>query len=178
MKTLLTDEQLRQGVMEMARRINADYDGRALTLVGVLTGSIVLVADLIRLLKMPLRVGVAQARSYRGKATDPGGLAIDIEYLPDIRGRHVLLVDDIFDTGNTLFELISQLDELRPASIRSAVLLRKIGRQKVQMQPDYVGFDIPDVFVVGYGLDHDDAYRNLPFLAALEESDLDERRQA
>jgi hypoxanthine phosphoribosyltransferase len=172
MKVLLSEEQLHAGVVRMAREITADYDGRALTIVGILTGSVVLLADLIRQLNMPLRVGVVQARSYRGKATTPGSLSVNADLLPEIQGCHVLLVDDIFDTGHTLFELISQFDELKPASIRSAVLLRKSERKEVAMEPDYVGFDIPNAFVVGYGLDYQDAYRNLPYVAALEPSDL------
>ena len=90
-----------------------------------------------------------------------------------IQGRDVLLVDDIFDTGNTLWELIPQIDELGPASIRSAVLLQKEGRTEVKMRPDFVGFKIPDEFVVGYGLDYNDMYRNLPYLAVLEPHEIE-----
>lgn len=172
MRILLTEQQLREGVERMAGQIKAHYQDRPLTIIGVMTGSVVLLADLIRLLDMPLRVGVVQARSYRGHATVPGQLSINSDSLPDIAGRHVLLVDDIFDTGHTLFELLDQLDALQPASLRSAVLLRKQGRQRVAMTPDHVGFEIPDEFVVGYGLDYRDEYRNLPYLAALESADL------
>ena len=93
--------------------------------------------------------------------------------MPDIAGRDVLLVDDIFDTGHTLFEVIAELDQFDPRSIRSAVLLLKRGRQEVPFRPDYIGFEIPDEFVVGYGLDYRDAYRNLPYLAALEPQDIE-----
>jgi hypoxanthine phosphoribosyltransferase len=171
-KVLLNEEQLREGVARMAAQINGHYGQRPLTLVGVLTGSIVLVADLIRRLDMPLRVGVVQARSYRGAATTPGELTVNSDLMPDISRRDVLVVDDIFDTGKTLLKLLDQLGRLGPTSLASAVLLRKHGRQEVAMQPDYVGFEIPDAFVVGYGLDYQDEYRNLPYLAALEESDL------
>lgn len=174
MRPLLTESDIQRGVCQLAQRISGDYQGRPLTLIGVLTGSIVLVADLIRLLDMPLRVGVVQARSYRGAATAPGALAINDEMLPDIRGRDVLVVDDIFDTGNTLLELIELLDDLGPRSIRSAVLLRKADRQQVNMQPDYVAFEIPNEFVVGYGLDYHDHYRNLPYVAVLEPAELDD----
>lgn len=152
----------------MAHDINAFYAQRPLTIVGVLTGSVVLLADLIRLLEMPLRVGVVQARSYRGAATVPGELSVNLDALPEIRGREVLLADDIFDTGHTLEQLIAQFRGLGPRSVRSAVLLKKLGRQEVKMQPDHVGFEIPNEFVVGYGLDYQDAYRNLPHVAALE----------
>ena len=113
---------------------------------------------------MPLRVDMVQASSYRGEIR-PGPLAIDVELLStNIKGRDVLLVDDIFDTGHTLWEMIPQLDELGPLSIRSAVLLQKEGRCVVPMKPDFVGFTIPDAFVVGYGLDYRDLYRNLPYV--------------
>ena len=150
-KTLLTTEQLHHGVVQLGREINETYGDRPLTIIGVLTGSVVVLADLIRLLEMPLRVGVVQASSYRG--TIRGDLVINSELMPDIRGRDVLLVDDIFDTGRTLGEVIAQMQALGPTSLRSAVLLRKKERQEVTMDPDFVVFDIPDEFVVGYGLD-------------------------
>ena len=172
MKTLLTREQLHDGVAQMARDVAACYEDRQLTIVGVLTGSLVLVADLIRLLDLPMRVGVIEASSYRGATTTRGELAINAELLLDISGRDVLLVDDIFDTGHTLVKVMEKMRELGPSSLRSAVLLRKEGRQEVDAVPDFVAFNIPDEFVVGYGLDYEDLYRNLPYLAALEEADL------
>lgn len=175
LKILLSAEQLRSGVERLARDIARHYGDEPLTIVGVLTGSIVLLADLIRLLRMPLRVGVVQCRSYRGKMTTPGVLTVSADLLPDIGGHRVLLVDDIFDTGQTLERLLAQFEELSPRSIQSAVLLRKRGRRCVAVEPDYVGFDIPDEFVVGYGLDYQDAYRNLPYVAALEAHELEGR---
>ncbi len=172
LKTLLSEQQLQGGVARLADEINAHYQGQPLTIIGVLTGSVVLLADLIRLLTMPLRVGVIQARSYRGSATTPGELTIQADLLPDIRGRNVLVVDDIFDTGQTLLEISAQLRKFEPISLRLAVLLRKQGRQRVQIEPDHVGFEIPDEFVVGYGLDYQDEYRNLSFVAALEAAEL------
>ena len=170
MKIIVTEEQIRQSIERLAADIRQREAGRQLTVIAVMTGSIVFLADLIRKLELPLRVGLIQARSYAG--TQRGSLAINAEMLPDIAGRDVLLIDDIFDTGHTLLEVISLLDEFRPKSIRSAVLVLKRGKQKVQMRPDYIGFEIPDVFVVGYGLDYNDAYRNLPYLAALEPEDI------
>ena len=174
MKVLLSEAQVQTGVRRLAGEVSAHYDGRPLTIIGVMTGSIVLLADLIRLLNMPLRVGVVQARSYRGGATSPGALTLHAELLPEIRNCEVLLVDDIFDTGQTLHQLIAQFSSLAPRSVRSAVLLRKQGRQRAPMQPDHVAFEIPDEYVVGYGLDYCDAYRNLPYVAALEASELGE----
>jgi hypoxanthine phosphoribosyltransferase len=172
MRTLLSKEELHDGVMRMADRIAACYENRQLTIVGVLTGSVVLMADLIRVLDLPMRVGVLQASSYRGATTTRGDLVINSELMLDISGRDVLLVDDIFDTGHTLVRTLEKMRAFNPTSIRSAVLLRKRGRQEVEYQPDFVGFDIPDEFVVGYGLDYEDMYRNLPHLAALEPPDI------
>ncbi len=171
MKVLLSEQQLNDGVRRMAREITNHYGTRPLTIVGVLTGSVVLLADLIRLLEMPLRVGVVQASSYRG-GTRRGALTVNSELMLNIEGRDVLLVDDIFDTGRTLVEMIALMKTMKPASIRSAVLLRKDGRQEVDATPEIVGFDIPDEFVVGYGLDYRDEYRNLKYVGALEPDDL------
>ena len=153
------------------------YEGRHLTIVGVLTGSVVLVADLIRLIDLPMRVGVIQASSYRGATTTRGELVINDELMLDISGRDVLLVDDIFDTGHTLLKVTDRMREFGPTSIRSAVLLRKHGRQEIDFEPDFIAFEIPDEFVVGYGLDYEDMYRNLPYLAALEPQDLADHSQ-
>ncbi len=172
MRELLSAEQIEAGVSRLARQINDTYGETPLTIVGVLTGSLILLADLIRQLHMPLRVGLVQARSYRGLATRPGALAISADLLPDLRGCRVLLVDDIFDTGHTLVGLIEQIDDLGPLSIRSAVLLRKQGRGEVVLQPNFVVFEIPDEFVVGYGMDYADHYRQLPYVAALDPGDL------
>lgn len=173
-KELLSAEEIRHGVSRMAGEISEVYRDQPLTIVAVLTGSIVFVADLIRHLNMPLRVGLVQASSYRGAATSPSELTINAELLPDVRGRHVLLADDIFDTGHTLKRLIDELGGHRPESVRSAVLLSKQDRQEVAMRPDFVGFEIPDSFVVGYGLDYNDMYRNLPYVGTLDDSDLAE----
>jgi hypoxanthine phosphoribosyltransferase len=177
-KQLISEAEIREGIHRLARDIGAYYARRELTIIGVLTGSMVLVADLIRHLDLSVRVGVIQARSYRGAQTTPGPLEINASMLPEIEGRDVLLVDDIFDTGHTLETLITQLGRLGPRSIRSAVLLRKSGRQQVALVPDHVAFEIPDVFVVGYGLDYDDAYRHLPYVAMLEADDLATGRSA
>lgn len=175
MKTLINEEQLREGIDRLAKELREYYEGRPLTIIGVLIGSVVFLADLIRRIDLPLRLELVQARSYRGDSTRPGPLVLNLDLLSsDVRGRDVLLVDDIFDTGNTLWELVPQIDDLGPASMRTAVLLRKEGRCEVPMQPNYVAFDIPDVFVVGYGLDYRDMYRNLPHVAELEPPDLAE----
>ena len=169
MQQLLSSEQLDEAVSRLAAEILDFYAGRPLTIIGVLNGSIVLLADLIRRLDVSLQVGLVQASSYRG--AEPGPLRVDLSMLPEIKGRHVLLVDDIYDTGNTLSALVEQLRQAGPESVRTAVLLRKHGRKAVPMEPDHVGFEIPNQFVVGYGLDYRDAYRNLPYVAVMEAGD-------
>ena len=170
MRVLLSAEQIQASVDRLAQEIRAREGSRPLTVIAVLTGSIIFLSDLIRKLEMPLRVDVIQARSYEG--TERGALSINTDMLPDVAGRDVLVIDDIFDTGHTLLEVLTFLDELKPRSVRSAVLVLKKGKQQVEFRPDYIGFEIPDVFVVGYGLDYNDAYRNLPYLAALEPEDI------
>lgn len=171
MKQLLSEAQIRAGVERLAGEITAWYGDNPLTIVAVMTGSVVLLADLIRLLEMPLRVGVVQASSYKD-GTERGRLTMNAEMMLDIADRDVLLVDDIFDTGHTLVEVISLMRDFNPRSIRSTVLLRKAGRAQVDYRPDYAAFEIPDEFVVGYGLDYRDEYRNLPHIAILEPADL------
>lgn len=172
MKPLLSETEIQAGVERLAARIVDSYCNRSLTLVGVMTGSVVFLADLMRRIDLPVRVGMIQARSYRGGETRPGELTIHSELIPDVRGREVLLVDDIFDTGRTLQALVERFHSLGAASVRSCVLLSKPSRVEVDYRPEYVAFEIPDEFVVGYGMDYLDAYRNLPYVAALEPSDL------
>lgn len=172
MKQLLSEAEIRTAVDRLAADLSQFYAGRPLTIIGVLAGSMMLVADVIRRIDLPMQVGLVQARSYRGPATYPGQLTINADMLPEVQGRDVLLVDDIFDTGHTLSTLVERMQALGAQSVRCAVLLRKEGRQEVALAPDYVGFEIPDHFVVGYGLDYQDAYRHLPYIAVLEPADL------
>ena len=172
MKTLLSAAEIHAGVVRLAEALSAQYGETPLTIIGVLNGSLVFLADLIRQLHMPLRIGFVQASSYRGAVTERGGLDLNLAGLPDLPGRHVLVLDDIFDTGQTLSALLAELGALRPASLASAVLLHKQGRAEVDLRPDYTVFDIPNAFVVGYGLDYNDHYRNLPYVAVMETSDL------
>src|SRR5262245_51259512 len=166
-QVLLPAERVQQRVAELAQQIAADYEGRPVTIVGVLTGCMIFLADLVRHLDVPLRIAFLQASSYRGAVTTPGPLRIDPGLLPDLDGRHVLLVDDILDTGRTLEKVHAHVHGLGVASLRTAVLLRKAGRQEVAFEPDYCGFTIPDAFVVGYGLDFHDEYRHLPYIGVL-----------
>ena len=134
MEILIPAERIQQRVAELARQIAADYQRQRPTIVGVLTGCLMFLADLVRHLDLPLRIGLIQASSYRGTATTPGELHVQPDLLPDVRGRHVLLLDDILDTGQTLSYLVGHLQGLGPARCRSAVLLRKLGRQQVPLR--------------------------------------------
>jgi len=174
MRVLLTADQLATGIDRLAVEVRRAAGDVPLTVVGVLTGSVVVVSDLIRRLDGPVRLSMVWASSYRGPATRAGRLDLRLDLLPDLTGQHVLLVDDIFDSGRTLEAILTDLRDPRrgAASVRSLVLLRKAGRAEVAVEPDFVGFDIPDLFVVGYGLDYDGAWRQLPHVAALDADDI------
>lgn len=176
MKQLLSEAQLREGIDRMAEALSHRYGQSPVTIVAVMTGSLVMLADLIRRLTMPVRVSLIQASSYRG-GTKPGELWIKEDMMLDVTDRDVLVLDDIFDTGKTLKAVVECIHGMNPGSVASAVLLYKEGRQEVEFEPEFAAFRIPDEFVVGYGLDYQDLYRNLPFLAVLEESDLDQQAQ-
>lgn len=171
-KQILDSNQIRDGVGQLAEQVKAIYEGRPLTIVAILTGSLVLLADLIRQLEMPLRVALVQANRLRTPDDPQHQTTISEALLPNLKDRDVLVIDDIFDTGHTLVEVLAQLLQHEPASLRSAVLMRKISRSEVAIVPDIVMFEIPDEFVVGYGLDYEDRFRNLPYVAALEPEDL------
>jgi hypoxanthine phosphoribosyltransferase len=171
-KKILDANQIRDGVRQLAEQVKSIYEGRPITIVAILTGSLVLLADLIRHLEMPLRVALIQASRLRTPDEPRQTLVISDVLLPNLKNRDVLVIDDIFDTGHTLVEVLAQLLQHEPASIRSAVLMRKSNRSEVPIAPDIVMFEIPDEFVVGYGLDYEDRFRNLPFVAALEPDDL------
>jgi len=171
-KQILSSEEIRDGVRKLTRWATEAYGERPITIVSILTGSLVLLADLMRELKMPVRVAMIQAHHYHAGAAPREALVIHDELLPNLAGCDVLVIDDIFDTGHTLVEVLAQLEQHQPASLRTAVLMRKVGRSEVAIQPDFVVFEVPDEFVVGYGLDYEDRFRNLPYVAVLEPDDL------
>ena len=164
---LISAERIQERVGELGRQIGADYAGKSITIVGVLTGCLMFLADLVRHLDLPVRIRLLQASSYRGACTKPGELQVESDLALDVQGRHVLLLDDILDTGQTLDYLARHLRQLGAASLSTAVLLRKHGRQRFPLVPDYCGFEIRDAFVVGYGLDYNDEYRNLPYVGVM-----------
>jgi len=144
-----------------------DFTGRELVVVSLLNGTVLFLADLIRNLSLPLRLDFIGISSY-GTGTESGELVVTKELRLDVQGRDVLLVDDILDTGKTLVQVLSMLKALNPRQIKICVLLDKPGRRVQEVKADYVGFEIPDVFVVGYGLDFAERFRNLPFIGVLK----------
>jgi hypoxanthine phosphoribosyltransferase len=166
---LISESEIRDRLAVMGRQIEDDYRDKPLTIVAVLTGSLIALADLVRQIRMPLRIALVQASSYRGATTTATTLVVNEAFAPDVAGRDVLLLDDILDTGQTLSALVQHLKDRGAGTVRTAVLLRKIGRQIVPIEPDYCGFAIPDTFVVGYGLDYNDEYRHLPYVGVLKD---------
>ena len=166
-QTLFTGDEIREAVERLASEIRAVYGREELTVVAVLHGGLVFAADLMRRLDMPVRLGVALASSYRGGATEPGELQVQMHPGLDVAGRHVLLVDDILDTGRTLLRLRDSIRAMDPRSVRLATLVDKPSRRVAPLHADFTGFTIPDLFIVGYGLDWNERYRNLPDIVAL-----------
>jgi hypoxanthine phosphoribosyltransferase len=167
-QVLLSSERIQDKLAEMGEKISADYDGKPLLLVGVLKGAFVVMADLARYIRLPLEFDFMAVSSY-GAATKTSGVVRILKDLDhDLEGLDVLLVEDIVDSGLTLKYLLKNLAARRPASLEVAALLRKTGIQKVPLDIRYVGFDIPPEFVVGYGLDYGERYRNLPYIATLK----------
>ncbi|MDR3455991.1 MAG: hypoxanthine phosphoribosyltransferase [Verrucomicrobiae bacterium] len=165
-KILITDAELAQRIKILARGIERDFRGREMVVVSLLNGTVLFLADLIRHLNLPLRLDFIGVSSY-GAGTESGDLVFTKELRLDVRGRDVLLVDDILDTGKTLSRVLPKLRALKPRRIKTCVLLDKPSRRVAKVKPDYVGFTIPDLFVIGYGLDFAERYRNLPFVGVL-----------
>jgi len=165
---LVQPDDLSRRVRELGRQITEDYAGRDLLLVGVLKGAVFFLSDLMRTIAVPCEVDFMAVASY-GSATDSSGVVRILKDLDvALEDRHVLIVEDIVDSGLTLQYLLRNLGARNPASIEVCALLTKPDRRKVELEPRYVGFEIPNRFVVGYGLDHVERYRNLPYVAALE----------
>ena len=163
---LITPRELKRRIRAMAQQIEHHFIGRDLVIVSLLNGTIMFLADLLRCLALPLRLDFIGVSSY-GDSTRPGELIFTKDLRLDVRGRDVLLVDDILDTGRTMKAVLSKIESLAPRRVRICVLLDKPSRRTNSIQAHYVGFEIPDVFVVGYGLDFAERYRNLPFLGIL-----------
>jgi hypoxanthine phosphoribosyltransferase len=167
---LVQPDELSRRVRELGRQISADYAGRDLLLVGVLKGAVFFLSDLMRHIDVPCEVDFMAVASY-GSATDSSGVVRILKDLDvALEDRHVLIVEDIIDSGLTLQYLLRSLGARNPASIEVCALLTKPERRKVELEPRYVGFEIPNRFVVGYGLDYAERYRNLPYVAVLEDA--------
>lgn len=169
-RVLITERQLAERVRSLAGEITATYPDldEGLTLVTILSGSIIFLADLIRHLPMKMKIGLVNVSSYAGAATTSQGPRIIGDLNVDITGRDVLIVDDILDTGRTLRLVQRRLAAHEPRSLRTVILLRKPAKAPEDLVVDFIGFDIQDEFVVGYGLDFDNLYRNLPQIAVLK----------
>ena len=164
---LITAPMLAKRTAALGREIGRDFAGRELVVVSLLNGTVMFIGDLLRHLSVPLRLDFIGVSSY-GQGTESGALIFTKELRLNVRGRHILLVDDILDTGRTLTQVTAKLRALQPRSLKSCVLLDKPSRRVEKIQADYVGFTIPDQFVVGYGLDYAEKYRNLPFVGVLK----------
>ena len=165
-RILITEAQLARRIKILAQEIERDFRGRETVVVSLLSGTVMFLADLIRHLNVPLRLDFIGVSSY-GSGTESGELVFTKELRLDVRGRDVLLVDDILDTGKTLSRVLPKLQALKPRRIKTCVLLDKPARRRENIIADYVGFAIPDLFVIGYGLDFAERYRNLPFVGVL-----------
>ena len=168
-RVLYREEEIVARLDQLAVQITEDYRGKDLTVLAILNGSLIFMSDLLRRIPLPLQLECLRVKSYYGGTISTGRVEFDHAALPLIQGRHVLLLDDILDSGNTLAAIIETIRlEARPLSLKSCVLLRKMKKRSLSIEADYVGFDIEDEFVVGYGLDYQERYRNLPFIGVLK----------
>jgi hypoxanthine phosphoribosyltransferase len=169
LKVLLTASQIERRINRMAQRITRDYRGQPVHLIGVLGGAVIFLADLVRRIPLEVSIDFLAASSYGNRRESSGRPRLTKDLDADIAGRNVILVDDILDTGYTLSRLMRLMRKRKPRSLRVAVLLDKPDRREVPLEADYVGFRIPDRFVVGFGMDYAGRYRNLPDVRVLED---------
>lgn len=166
---LIPENEIRRRVGELARQVSADYAAvKELYLVGVLRGCFIFLADLSRLLTVPRQIDFMAIAAYGTNAAPSGAVRLIMDLRTNIAGKHVLIVEDIVDTGNTLAYLVNALLARKPASLKTCVLLRKKERMEQEVRIDYLGFDVPDVWVVGYGLDYADTHRALPYIGFMK----------
>jgi hypoxanthine phosphoribosyltransferase len=168
-EVLLSESAIRQRVEELGRQISRDYAGKELVVVGVLTGSVLFLADVIRHITVPMELDFVAMSSYGAETKSSGEVRLVKDLGHPVHGKHVLVAEDIVDTGLTLRYLLETIDARQPASISTCVLLDKPSRRQVEVKVDYRGFEIEDRFVVGYGLDYAGRYRNLPYIGVKRE---------
>jgi hypoxanthine phosphoribosyltransferase len=173
-RPIVTQEQMRSRIRELGKQISTDYAGKDLVLVGVLKGAYAFYADLARAIRIPIRVDFIVVSSYGSKSRTSGKVKLVTDLTEPIKGKDVLLVEDIVDSGLTVQQLVKALSKKKPRSLKVCTLLSKPERRQVDVQLAYEGFKIPDHYVVGYGLDYQQKYRNLPYLAVLDQVDEDE----
>src|SRR5438132_9734525 len=166
-RVLFDEPAIQRRLDELAAQISKDYRDRELTMIAVLTGSNMFMADLLRRIPLPLKLDFLSVASYHGKAQTSGEVIFKQVALPDVKDRHILILDDILDSGHTLAAIREKLETAGPRSIRVCVLLSKKKERARHVDADYLGFEIEDEFVVGYGLDYDERYRNLPCIGVL-----------
>ena len=166
-RVLFDEPAILRRLDEIAAQISKDYAQKELTVIAVLNGSLVFMADLMRRIQLPLRLDCLSVASYHGKAQTSGEVIFKQIALPDVQDRHILVLDDILDSGHTLAAIREKLETAGPRSIKVCVLLSKKKRRERAVDADYLGFEIEDEFVVGYGLDYDERYRNLPCIGVL-----------
>ena len=167
---LLTEEQIKNRIAELGRILSEDYRDKNPVIIGVLKGVVLFYADMVRQLDIPCQMEFMCISSYEGGTDSTGKIVVKQDVLADLQDRHVLILEDIFDTGNSLSFVYQHLMEKKPASLKICTLLDKPSRRKpgVTLQADYVGFTIPNLFVVGYGLDYEEYYRNLPYVGIMK----------
>lgn len=169
-RILISDEEIQNSVKQTAKVIDSFYDGTPILLVSILKGSFVFLADLCRYITVPCEVGFMAAKSYYEDTQSSGVVKITMDLQQDISGYHVIIVEDIIDTGRTLNDVVKLLKARKPVSLRVITLLDKPDKRMVDFQADYVLFTIPDLFVIGYGLDYGEYYRNLPYIAEFKQT--------
>src|ERR1700722_6311979 len=168
-RVIFREEEIAARLDQLAVQITEDYRGKDLTVLAILNGSLIFMSDLLRRIPLPLQLDCLRVKSYFGGTVSSGRVQFDHAALPQVQDRHVLLLDDILDSGNTLAAITETIRlEAGPLSLKSCVLLRKVKKRSLLIEADYVGFDIKDEFVVGYGLDYQERYRNLPLIGVLK----------
>ena len=168
-RVILSEEEIELKVEELAKEISEDYKGEELLVIGILKGSVIFMSDLVKKLEIPVEMDFMQVSSYGDSSVSMGDVKTLMDISANPRGRHILIVEDIIDTGYTLKTLIDSFSTRGAASVKTVAFLDKVDRREVDINVDYIGYEVPDEFLVGYGLDFAEKHRNLPYVGALKE---------
>ncbi len=168
-RVLINEEEIQKKLHQLSKTLIHDYKDKECTIIAILNGSLVFLADLIRLIPFPIRLDTVDAATYVDSTSPKGETKILRQFKIDIENKHVLVVDDIIDTGTTLKRILEDIRKYHPRSLKSCVLLNRLSRRQYNIQPEYYCFDVGNDFVVGYGLDYNNKYRNLPFIGVLKD---------